>query len=60
MIGSNYVFHRSPAHRYKTFQVYLIYFPKRPVSAPHKAMLKMQHFTSFFLNFQVQFAGEGT
>jgi hypothetical protein len=60
MIGQTDVFHRSPAPRYKTFQAFLIYFPKCPVSVPRKAMLKMWHFTSFFLNFQVQIAGEGT
>jgi hypothetical protein len=48
-IGLNYFLHPSAAPHFKTFNVFLIYFPKCP---SYKTTLQTQHFTTFFLKFK--------
>ena len=50
--GPTELLHPSPAPHFKTVQVFMTYFAKFPVSLPYKAMLQMQHLTSFFFKFE--------
>ena len=52
MIGPIDLLRSSPASRFKTFQVFLNFFPKCPTFNTVKAILQMYHFMSFFLSFK--------
>jgi len=53
--GPTDLFHPSPAPHFKTFQVFLIYFPKSPIFSTIKFYAPNEEFVSFFLIFESNF-----
>jgi hypothetical protein len=50
-IGPKDLLQNSPAPRFKTFRVFLIYFPECPIFSHYKAILQIYHFTILFPKF---------